>query len=278
MILSWFIPLAVALILGVCTWLMSLRLRDASIADIAWGPLFVAMAGIGFAAGGGHPARRLLVIGLVSVWGLRLAVHLGQRNLGGPEDRRYAAMRARYGQHWPLLSLPFVFLFQPLLAFLIAVPVHVALRLGGAVPLGLLDLAGAVLFAAGLTFETIADRQLRRFRADPTSRGHVLDRGLWRYSRHPNYFGECVAWWGLGLLGVAAGSTLSLLGPVLLSLLLLRVSGVTLLERSIVERRPEYARYQRTTNAFFPGPARRSPGTEQQSSGARTSERPADNG
>jgi steroid 5-alpha reductase family enzyme len=268
MTLTWFVPLAVALMLGVCTWLISLRLRDASIADIAWGPLFVAMAGADFALGGGHSARGLLVFGLVALWAVRLSVHLGRRNLGGPEDRRYAAMRARYGQHWPLLSLPFVFLFQPLLAFLIAAPVHVSLRLGATAAFGLVDLAGAVLFAAGFTFETIADRQLRRFRADPNLRGHVLDRGLWRYSRHPNYFGECVAWWGLGLIGVAAGSTLSLLGPLLLSLLLLRVSGVTLLEQTITERRPEYAKYQRTTNAFFPGPVRRLPGTQEQPSGA----------
>ena len=268
MTLAWFAPLAVALMLGVCTWLISLRLRDASIADIAWGPIFVVMAGIGFAAGGGHPARRLLVLGLVSVWGLRLAVHLGRRNLGGPEDRRYAAMRVRHGQLWPLISLPFVFLFQPLLAFLIAAPVHASLRLGAAASLGPLDLAGSLLFALGFTFETIADRQLRRFAADPKLRGHVLDSGLWRYSRHPNYFGECMAWWGLGLIGVAAGSTLSLLGPLLLSVLLLRVSGVTLLEQTIVERRPEYAQYQRTTNAFFPGPLRRLPGTQEQPSGA----------
>jgi steroid 5-alpha reductase family enzyme len=165
-------------------------------------------------------------------------------------------MRERNGPRWWLTSFLYVFLLQALLAWVIALPVQAAMRLGLNRPLGLVDAVAIVVFVAGFIMEAVADHQLARFRSDPENRGRVLDRGLFRYSRHPNYFGDALLWWGLGLFGVAAGATWSLAGPALMTFLLLRVSGVTLLEKSIEERRPEYARYRKTTNAFFPGPPR----------------------
>ncbi len=249
--------LAAALALGVVLWLVSLRLEDVSIVDIFWGPLFVVIAATTYWLGTGSGPRRLLVLLLVAIWALRLASHLARRNLGHGEDPRYRAMRERSGRSFRWLSLPYVFLLQPLLAWIVSAPVIAVMQHAGPQELGVADVAATLVFALGLTIETVADRQLTAFRRDARNRDRVLDRGLFRYSRHPNYFGEFVLWWGLGGFGLAAGSPLSLVGPALLSMLLLRVSGVTLLESTIVSRRPEYSKYKATTNAFFPGPPRR---------------------
>ena len=241
--------LGVALACGVALWLASLPLRNSSIVDIAWGPLFFVI-GVAAPAPAAGP-RRTLVLVLIGAWALRLALHLLVRNGLRHEDRRYAAMRARSGARWALVSLPFVFLLQPTLAWVVALPIQaVALRAGP--PLGWLDGLAALLVVAGTLGESVADLQLARFRA--RGGGGVLDTGLWRYSRHPNYFGDFVVWWGFGAFGVAAGAPETLVGPLVMSYLLLRVSGVTLLEKTIGSRRPEYAAYQRRTNAFFPGP------------------------
>lgn len=250
----WALSLAAAALAASAVWLLSLRLRDASIADILWGPLFIVIAAAGWSRGGGEPGRKALVLALTVLWGARLAWHIGRRNRGRPEDRRYAAMRERHGAVWPLKSLCYVFLLQAAIAWVVALPVQAALNLPAAPALGPLDAAGAALFALGLAFESVADAQLSGFSSRPENRGRVLDRGLWRYSRHPNYFGEALLWWGLGLVGLAAGAPWSLAGPALMTFLLMRVSGVTLLEETIAERRPEYARYKAATSAFFPWP------------------------
>jgi len=163
-------------------------------------------------------------------------------------------MRERRGPSFWLTSLPLVFLLQPLLAWIVSLPLQAVMQEAKATPLGLLDLAGAALFFLGLALEAVADRQLERFKADPENRGRVLDHGLWRYSRHPNYFGESLVWWGFALIALSTGSIWSLVGPALMTLLLLRVSGVTLLERTIEDRRPGYSVYKRTTSAFVPLP------------------------
>lgn len=248
----WGLSLAAAAAIAAAAWAASLRLRDASIADVVWGPLFIAVAGVGWVRGGGAPGRKALVVALTVLWGARLAWHIGRRSLGRPEDRRYAEMRERHGVLWPLKSLFHVFLLQAALAWCVALPVQAALCLPAAPALGALDAAGAALFALGLAFEAVADAQLSRFLERPENRGRVLDRGLWRYSRHPNYFGDAVLWWGLGLLGCSAGAPWSLAGPGLMTFLLMRISGVTLLERSIAQRRPDYARYKAATSAFVP--------------------------
>ncbi len=247
--------LAVLAACMVALWLVSLHLRDASIVDPFWGLAFAVVAALGCALGPGALPRRVLVMALVGAWGLRLFLHLSLRARGRGEDHRYAAMRRAGGGAWWWRSLFVVFLLQAALAWLVSAPVQAAAH--GSAPLGALDLAGAVVCLAGLACEAIADHQLTRFVLDPRSPGRVLDTGLWRYSRHPNYFGDCVVWWGLGLVGLAAGPPWVLAGPLLMTILLLRVSGVTLLEKTIGKRRPGYAEYAARTSAFVPWPPRR---------------------
>ncbi|HET6438579.1 MAG TPA: DUF1295 domain-containing protein [Anaeromyxobacter sp.] len=242
--------------LMVALWAASLRLRDVSIVDVFWGPAFAAVAWTAVAVAG-HTPRSLLAAGLATVWGLRLGVHLGLRKRGQGEDRRYAALRAARGPRFGAESLVTVFLLQAALVWIVSLPLQAAAAQRQAAALGPLDLAGALLALAGIAVEATADVQLARFLARPESRGQVMQEGLWHWSRHPNYFGDFVVWWGLGLLGVAAGAPWTLVGPALMSVLLLRVSGVTLLERTIGERRPGYTAYARRTSTFIPWPLRR---------------------
>jgi steroid 5-alpha reductase family enzyme len=254
--LAW--ALAAALAAMFALWLLSLRLRDASIVDIWWGPGIAALAWVAYAAAGGgaHP-RRLLLLGLVTLWGLRLGGHLLRRNAGRGEDPRYQAMRRHHGERFARASLFTVFGLQGLLQWVVALPILLAQAAPGEPRLGALDAAGALMFAVGLFFEAVGDVQLARFKADATNAGRVMDAGLWRYTRHPNYFGDCAAHWGMFLVALAtprgwAGA----IGPLVMTVLLLRVSGVALLERSIGKRRPAYADYQRRTSAFLPWPPR----------------------
>jgi steroid 5-alpha reductase family enzyme len=240
-------------------WLVSLARRDASIVDIYWGPGFALIGAVACAVGsGGQPARRALSLGLVALWGLRLGSYLFWRNRGSGEDYRYAAMRRRHGERFGLVSLGTVFGLQGALAWIVSLPVQVVHVSDGG-PLGAFDAAGALLFAIGFAFEAIGDWQLARFKADPAHAGLVMDRGLWRYTRHPNYFGDAVVWWGLFAIALATPAGLwTLPSPLLMSFLLLRVSGVPLLERGLRKRRPGYADYVARTSAFFPLPPRRS--------------------
>lgn len=246
--------LLAALVIGFATWLLSVWRRDVSIVDSAWSLMILAAAGIYAVRGPGPGAAGTLVLVLVAVWALRLSVHLTWRNFGEPEDRRYAEIRTRYEPGFAYKSLYLVFGFQALLAWIVSAPLFAALSAPWSP--GWLSVAGATLWLTGFAFETVADWQLGRFRAAGGNHGRVLDRGLWRYSRHPNYFGECVLWWGLYLFALDAGAWWSVVSPLLMTWLLLRFSGVTLLERDISDRRPEYADYARRTNAFFPGPTR----------------------
>jgi steroid 5-alpha reductase family enzyme len=249
--------LAAALGAMLVLWLLSLALRDASIVDIWWGPGIAALVALAFAlAGGGHP-RRGLLLGCVALWALRLGGHLLWRNAGRGEDPRYQAMRRHWGARFPAVSLVTVFGLQGLLQWVVALPLQLAQLAPGPERLGALDAAGLALFALGLACEAVGDWQLARFRAEPANAGRVMDRGLWRYTRHPNYFGDCAAHWGLFVVALATPwGWLGALGPVLMTVLLLRVSGVALLERSIGKRRPDYAAYRRRTSAFIPWPPR----------------------
>jgi steroid 5-alpha reductase family enzyme len=239
-------------------WLMSLRLRDASIVDIWWGPGFAAIAAFTCAlAPGGDPARGVLVVVLAALWGLRLGAYLLWRNAGKGEDYRYQAMRRHYGERFGRVSLVTVFGLQGLLMWFISLPLQVAQTGGLTGGLGALDGVGAALFCVGLGFESVGDLQLARFKADPENAGRVMDRGLWRYTRHPNYFGDCVVWWGLWLIACGApGGVFTIASPVLMTVLLVRVSGVALLERGLVKRKPGYADYIARTSAFVPLPPR----------------------
>ena len=253
---------ATALVLGACMlalWLASLALRDASIVDIFWGLGFAIVASLAFLWTEGPGARRGLVALLTVAWGLRLAGHLLWRNAGRGEDPRYAAMRRHWGSRFPRVSLFTVFLLQGVLLWVVSLPVQVAQASPGG-PLGALDAAGVALYGVGLFFETAGDWQLARFKADPRNAGRVMDRGLWRYTRHPNYFGDFCVWWGIFLVAVSTPhGPLTVVGPLLMSFLLLRVSGVPMLERGIEQRRPDYAAYRRRTSAFFPLPPKAVP-------------------
>ena len=245
------IGMAGSAVLALLAWLLSLWRRDVSIVDSFWS-LFIAAAGLSYVVTAQSPgARGLLMLGLMLLWALRLAVYLTWRNHGQPEDRRYQQIRARNQPHFEWKSLYLVFGLQALLAWVVSLPLLAGARSGA--PLNALDGFGLLLCAFGIVFESFADQQMARFKAQPANRGQVMDRGLWRFSRHPNYFGECCVWWGLFLMALAAGGWWSLLSPLLMTVLLLKVSGVTLLEADISERRPAYRDYISHTNAFVPG-------------------------
>ena len=250
---------AVALLM-IAVWLISVWKRDASIVDIGWGPGFALIAVVAFAVSDGALPRRALVTGLTVVWGLRLGGYLAWRAWGKPEDFRYQAMRRHWGERFPIVSLFTVFALQGALMWIVSLPIQVAQVARAPATLGALDALGAGLWLVGMFFESVGDWQLARFKADPASAGRVMDRGLWRYTRHPNYFGDCVVWWGLFAIALAVqGGAWTALGPLVMTVLLRRVSGVTLLERSLVKRRPGYAEYVTRTNAFVPGRPRTPP-------------------
>ena len=247
------VALGAVLAMGTLLWLLSLRLRDASIVDTFWGPFFLLQAAV-YAAllPDGFEGRRLLVLGLVAVWSIRLATHISARHAGRGEDPRYARWRERNGAAWPMRSLVQVFWLQGLLAWLIGAPLLVAM--GAPDGWGWLDLLGTALWVIGFGFEAVGDRQLTAFTRDPSNRGRTLRTGLWRYTRHPNYFGDAAQWWGLWLVAASAGGWWTVFAPLAMTVLLVRVSGVGLLERTIAERREGYAEYMRTTSAFIPLP------------------------
>jgi steroid 5-alpha reductase family enzyme len=252
--IAYLLGLAPIVAAALFTWLLSLFKRNVSIVDTLWALLFL-LAAASYAVAAPHLTPRAIgVLVLVAIWALRLSIYITWRNWGGGEDRRYQDIRARNQPHFWLKSLYLVFALQAMLAWIVSLPLYAAITSRS--PLGIVDLAGCLLWLLGFCFETLGDWQLARFKADPANRGRVMDRGLWRYTRHPNYFGEFVLWWGLYLLALAAGAWWSIAGPALMSVLLLRVSGVTLLEKDIGERRPGYADYKRRTNAFLPGPPR----------------------
>jgi steroid 5-alpha reductase family enzyme len=244
--------LAAIAILALAGWALSVRLRNAGVVDSLWSLFFLLGAGVYAAVAGAEGPRAWLLLALVALWALRLSGYLTWRNWGEPEDRRYQAIRARNQPGFACKSLYLVFGLQAALAWIIAMPLFAALA--GAAPLGALDAAGIVLWLAGFAFEAIGDAQLARFKADPASRAGVLASGLWRYTRHPNYFGEALLWWGYFAIAAAAGGAWTAFAPLLMTILLLKVSGVALLEKDIGERRPAYRAYVERTSAFIPWP------------------------
>jgi steroid 5-alpha reductase family enzyme len=252
--------LELGLVLGALTgvWLLSLALRDASIVDIAWGAGFVLVAWTSGAQAGQLEARPLLCALLVSVWGLRLAGYLLWRNWGAGEDVRYVRMRRHWGARFPLVSLFTVFWLQGALMWIVSLPVQLVMLQGGQAPLGPLDALAVVGFALGLAFEGIGDWQLARFKADPANRGHVMDRGLWSWTRHPNYFGDTVMWWSLFLLALPLPwGIATAVGPAVMNYFLVRVSGKAMLERGLSRSKPGWADYAARTSGFVPWPPRR---------------------
>src|SRR6266404_4565892 len=222
-----------ALMLGV--WLLSLVKKDASIVDTFWGLGFV------------------LIAALTGVWGLRLAAHIFFRNKDKGEDFRYKAMRARHGKRFPVVSLYSVFAVQGLLMWVISLPLQIGETSRLPARLTWLDWAGATIWLIGFGFESIGDLQLARFKANPKNKGKVMERGLWRYTRHPNYFGDALLWWGFFVIAVSTPSGVwTLISPLIMTALLMKVSGVALLEKTLMKTKPAYRDYVARTNAFFP--------------------------
>ncbi len=243
----------VILVLMTLLWLVNLKTRNAGIVDIFWGTGFVIAAWVYFGhTPEGSPARKWLLALLVTLWGLRLSAHIFRRNAGKGEDFRYRKWREEGGSQWWWRSYFAVFLLQGLLMWIISMPLLAAQRAAEPAQLQWLDYVSAAVWVVGFLFEGIGDLQLLRFKADPANRGKVLRTGLWRYSRHPNYFGDALQWWGYYGFALSAGGWWTLFSPILMTLLLRRVSGVTLLEKTLAETRPGYREYIETTPAFFP--------------------------
>lgn len=249
---------AAVLVLVVSVWALSVRRRDASLIDIIWGFGFVVIAWVALWTAHGVAARQWLLVACTSIWGLRLSTYLFWRNHGKGEDFRYRAMRKKHGERFPIISLRTVYLTQGVMMLIVSMPVQLGQIADRPAQLGPLAWVGVAVWAVGLGFETIGDAQLARFKARPDSVGQVMDRGLWSWTRHPNYFGDACVWWGLYLIAAETRlGLLSVVGPVAMSVLLIRVSGVPMLEKTIGRRRPGYAEYAERTSAFFPRPPHR---------------------
>jgi steroid 5-alpha reductase family enzyme len=231
--------------------LLALLKRDNSIMDAAWGPGFVVLAWVTLLRAGALAPRHVLLAALVSVWGLRLCVHILRRGAGRGEDRRYRRWRDTWGRWFYLRSYLQIYLLQGALMLVVATPVLlVNARPGG--PLGWLDALGVVVWLLGFGFEVVGDQQLLRFRSDPANKGQLMRTGLWRYTRHPNYFGEATLWWGIFLLALRVpGGYWALCSPLVITWLLLCVSGIPMLEAAY-RGRPDFEEYRQCTSAFLP--------------------------
>ena len=233
-------------------WAISVNVRDASIVDIFWGFGFVVVAWVSLAVTNGHSVRAALLVAMATTWGLRLFIHLAIRNIGEEEDYRYQAMRRRAGDRFWITSLLRVFALQGAVMWVVSLPLQIGISEAdrGWSPLWVI---GTVVFLIGFGFEAIGDWQLARFKADSASDGKVMDRGLWRYTRHPNYFGDATAWWGIGLIAASTPiGIVGLVGPAVITWLLLRVSGVPMLERGLKKKRAGYDDYVQRTSSFLP--------------------------
>jgi steroid 5-alpha reductase family enzyme len=234
-------------------WLLSLAKRDASIVDMFWGLGFILVAWITFIRTDGYLGRRILVSSLTTIWGLRLAIHIFVRNHGKGEDPRYAAMRERHGERFWYMSLATVFMFQALLLWIVSLVNQVSQIHAMPAVITWLDIAGIIVFGTGFFFESVGDWQLRKFLENPASRGKLLESGLWAYTRHPNYFGESLIWWGMYLIALSSSSNLwVIISPLLITFLLLKVSGVVLTEKSMAAEHSDYDDYVERTSSFIP--------------------------
>jgi len=228
--------------------------RDNGIADIAWGLGFVVIAWAIYSMVSMPDFRSLLVTLLVTLWGLRLVWHIGSRNLASEkEDFRYAKMRKNWGEQWIRKSFFRVFMFQGLIMFIISLPI-ILMPMYVGYPFGLMDIVGIAVFSIGFLFESVSDYQLRVFKQNPANKGRILMAGLWRYSRHPNYFGESLVWWGIFCFSAhTIWAIIAVLGPITITFFLLRVSGIPFLERRYKDH-PEYQAYAERTSIFIPLP------------------------
>jgi steroid 5-alpha reductase family enzyme len=234
-------------------WIISIYLKNVSIVDLFWGFGFVVSALFFFLNTEGYGIRKLLLLILVAIWGIRLSIYLAWRNIGKGEDFRYAQFRKNYGQHrywW--ISFFQTFLLQGVLMWLISAPLLGAMFNAKNNSLGIFDFIGVAFWIIGISFEAGGDFQLAKFKANPENKGKVLNTGFWRYTRHPNYFGDSSVWWGYGIICLAAGSYIPALGSVLMTAMIIKVSGVALLEKSLKDTKPQYREYIEKTSSFIP--------------------------
>jgi steroid 5-alpha reductase family enzyme len=252
---------AILAVIMTALWLYCVTIRDVSVIDAFWPLGMVILAGTTTLQTNGSPTRSSFLLALTAVWGLRLSIHLFMRWRGHGVDPRYAVILGRLmdKKGWSFAKASFiqVFAMQCVLLIIVCLPAQlgqIAVEPSG---IGMIGWIGAALATIGILFESIGDAQLKAFRANPDNKGKVLDTGLWRYTRHPNYFGDVCTWWGIWL--VAAETTLglySIIGPLVLTFLLTRVSGVPMLEHRLKKNRPDYDAYLRRTSSFFPWPPR----------------------
>ena len=255
--MNYYLTLAVILFAYMSLWfLISVVSKRNDVADVAWGLGFVLMTFASFLLSEDPGMRGILVGGLVSIWGTRLAWHIHHRNKGKSEDYRYLAWRDQWGKWFYLRSYLQVYLLQGGLLFLIVLPVLLINQQAGPA-LGLLDALGVAVWVVGFYFESVGDTQLARFIKNPANKGKLMQKGLWAYTRHPNYFGEVTQWWGIGLMALSVpNGWLGLIGPLTITYLILKVSGSPLLEKKMAEH-PDFAEYKRRVSVFVPRPPKK---------------------
>jgi steroid 5-alpha reductase family enzyme len=255
--LTWQAAAAIATLMGL-TWLASLVTGNASVVDLVWGLGFVV---VGWTTWSIHPdpgPLQHLTVALVSIWGIRLSGYLAWRNRSHGEDFRYRTMREKWGRTFWIVSLGTVFALQGAIMWVVSLPLQIVNGTDEGRRLGVLAVVGALIWLGGFVFEAVGDAQLARFKADPANSDEVMDRGLWAWTRHPNYFGDACVWWGLGIIALTAGrpGVVALIGPATMNLFLVQVSGKALLERSLLRRRVGYDQYVARTSGFLPRPPR----------------------
>ena len=234
-------------------WILSVFLKNASIVDIFWGLGFVLVNGFYFFTTPGFSTLKIITFVLVTLWGLRLSAHIFLRNLGKPEDYRYQEFRRNYGEkrYW-WFSFFQVFLLQGTLVWLISAPLLAINYYSAEKTIWPIAVLGMLVWLVGFTFEAGGDWQLARFKANSTNKGKLLTAGFWKYTRHPNYFGDAAVWWGFAILSVASGCYLPVLSSVLMTWLIVKVSGVSMLERTMINTKPGFEDYLKSTSPFIP--------------------------
>ncbi len=249
-LLTNFLAVAAMMVIG---WAISLVYKNVTVVDSLWGLGFVLIAWITLFLSDGYAARNTLITAMITLWGLRLSIYLSIRNWGKGEDPRYGLWRKESGDRFWIVSLFKVFILQAVFMWCISLAPQVGQMASIPDQLTWLDIVGMGIWAAGFIFETVGDWQLARFKAKPDNKGKVMDQGLWAYSRHPNYFGEFLVWWGLFLVTLSTtGSWWTILSPLIVTVVLLKMTGIPLTEKTISHTRPGYAEYVKRTNAFIP--------------------------
>ncbi|YCN55125.1 DUF1295 domain-containing protein [Rhodococcus erythropolis] len=250
--------LAIAVGMAV-TATIGVRIGRHNVVDVSWGAGFVLIALVSAVVGTGDLWRRLLMLALVAIWGLRLATHMAIRSRGKGEDPRYEEMLGRATGNRTLYAIRKIYLTQGISLWFVSLPIQVAAVSNGS--FGLLVVLGIALWIVGVTFETVGDQQMEEFKSDPGSRGHIMDQGLWAWTRHPNYFGDACVWWGIFLVSASVWpGVLTVLSPIAMTYFLVFATGARLLERHM-EQRPGYREYQQRTSYFIPRPPKARSGT-----------------